>query len=143
MQNVTLLHSIFSEEARVLAKEKVETFPKNTPLRKIVDTMAGKNIGCVVIEEYGRPIGIFTERDLLRKVMTKGINLDLEPVEKHMTSNPVSVGMEAPVMTLLTKMRAGNFRHMLLTDDEGILTGVASVRDVLNYLVDAIARSKA
>ena len=141
MANIILVNTVFAEETRSLLKnEQVASFEKGTPLRKVVEVMTEKNIGCVVITGYGRPIGIFTERDLLRKVVGK-VNVDTELVDKHMTPHPVCVGLKTPIMDVMTKMRKGNFRHLVLTDDDGMLSGIISVKDLLNCLVDNIAKS--
>src|SRR3954462_8658112 len=123
MQNIILVNTVFAEETRAIVKsDQVASFEKGTPLRKVVDVMTEKNIGCVVITGYGRPIGIFTERDLLRKVVGKTANLDTDTVDKHMTPHPVCIGLKTPIIEVMTKMRKGNFRHLVLTDEDGMLS---------------------
>jgi CBS domain-containing protein len=142
MSNLSVLHPLFEQPTgKLLKSEQVASFPKGAPLRQVVSAMAEKNYGCAVITDYGRPVGIFTERDLLRKVVSQKLDLDQELVEKHMTAHPVCVGVETPVKEVMKKMRAGKFRHLVLTDDDGMLSGILSVKDVLDYLVDGITKS--
>ncbi|HUP57179.1 MAG TPA: CBS domain-containing protein [Bdellovibrionota bacterium] len=142
MQNLSIVPSAFFEAIQGLAsRDSLVKFPRATPLSTIVKTMAERNIGCVVITDYDRPTGIFTERDLMRKIVGQKLDLDQELVEKHMTSHPVCIGAETAVIDAMNKMTQGKFRHLVLTDDEGLVSGVISVRDLLNFLAKTITEA--
>ncbi|MCE4627970.1 MAG: CBS domain-containing protein [Desulfurococcales archaeon] len=93
--------------------------------------MAELGVGALpVIDEEGRLVGIFTERDLLVRVVAKGLDPTKIRVGEVMTPNPVTVGPDEPVeeaLRLMAKIRA---RHLPVVDEKGRLVGIVSIRDL-------------
>ncbi len=97
-----------------------------------VKVMYSNNIGSVVIvDERNRPVGIFTERDLMRAIANrKDLN---EPVEKLGTyGNLITVRRNSPIGEVAEKMVKNNIRHVIVVGSEGELVGVISIRDIIN-----------
>jgi CBS domain-containing protein len=92
--------------------------------------MADHRVGAIpVIEEDGRLAGLFTERDLLNRVVAKGlIPSDLRLAEV-MTANPITVSAEASLVTSLRLMFEHKFRHLPVVEGEHVI-GVLSCRDI-------------
>jgi CBS domain-containing protein len=107
-------------------------------VRDVVRVMYENSIGSIVIvDDVGRPIGIFTERDLLRLV-AQGASLD-SPVDTVMSRDLVVVkGVEGVVRAAML-MSEHRVRHLPVVDDEGKLVGVISVRDVVDALRGILA----
>jgi CBS domain-containing protein len=107
-------------------------------VRDVVRVMYENSIGSIVIvDDVGRPIGIFTERDLLRLV-AQGASLD-SPVDSVMSRDLVVVkGVEGVVRAAML-MSEHRIRHLPVVDDEGKLVGVISVRDVVDALRGILA----
>jgi len=104
------------------------------PLREAVDVMREHRVGCVLVVEDGRLVGIVTERDLLLKLE----RADLEqPVANLMTPDPDVLSADDPIAYALNRMADGGYRHIPLVDGEGRPTGIVSVRDVVQYLADS------
>jgi CBS domain-containing protein len=108
------------------------------PVRDVVRVMYENSIGSIVIvDDVGRPIGIFTERDLLR-LAAQGASLD-SPVDTVMSRDLVVVkGVEGVVRAAML-MSEHRVRHLPVVDDEGKLVGVISVRDVVDALRGILA----
>ncbi len=110
--------------------------PDNT-VKDAIKVMAEHNIGAVIIvDEQFRPIGIFTERDLLIRVCAKNLDPDKTKLKDVMTPNPVTITDDTPVMQALELMMNYGFRHLPIVDDKGILVGVVSLRDLSKPMVE-------
>ena len=93
-------------------------------------------IGSVLVLEGGRLVGIFTERDVLRRVVGVGLDPRRALVSDVMTSNLVTITPATTVeeaMTLFTEKRC---RHLPVLVD-GRIVGLASIGDITRWMVDA------
>ena len=70
----------------------VKTVAKTATLREAVKIMDENNIGVLAIVKEGKAKGVLTERDVLRRVVAKNLDLDKVTVEEIMTKNPVTIG---------------------------------------------------
>lgn len=105
------------------------------PVAEAVALMRQHAVGCVLICEQGRLAGIFTERDLLCRVLAPGRGLDM-PLSACMTPRPVSVQPSASIGTALARMEEGGYRHLPVTDCSGRAVGILSVKRIVHYLVE-------
>lgn len=100
-----------------------------------VAAMREWNTGCLLITALGRLVGIFTERDLLVRLLAPGKPLDA-PIRACMTPNPVIVSPKDSVRTAVKRMQKGGYRHLPVVDEAGRPVGVLSARRVVHYLVE-------
>lgn len=100
-----------------------------------IEAMRSASVGCTVVTEHGIPIGVFTERDVLLKVLGGGLPLST-PISEVMTSRPKLIKERHSVATVIRTMHEGGFRHLPVVDASGCLQGVVSVKRVVEYLVD-------
>jgi CBS domain-containing protein len=108
--------------------------PSNT-VAAAVALMREKKVGCLLVCRGDRVVGIFTERDLLRKVLAAGKPLTL-PVSDVMTLDPVQVHRKDPIGAVIRRMEEGGYRHLPVVDDAGRPVGVLSVKRIVHYLVE-------
>jgi CBS domain-containing protein len=108
------------------------TSPDGT-LREAIQTMRDHRVGCVLVVEGARLVGIVTERDLLLKLEDADLT---RPVRELMTADPETLSTDDPIAYALNRMADGGYRHVPLVDAEGRPTGIVSVKDVVNYLAD-------
>ncbi len=111
------------------------TVAPSEPLAAAIERMRESSSGCAVVTERGRPIGIFTERDVLTKMLAGSLPLDT-PIADVMTSDPRVIREGCSVAAVIKTMHEGGFRHMPVVDVSGCLKGVVSVKRVVEYLVD-------
>jgi len=114
---------------------------QSTSLRQAIDRMAAEKIGCVLVVDGDRLVGVFTERDVLTKVVDRPLDLERIPVEQLMTREPECLSPDEPMAYALNKMTVGGFRHVPLVDAEGRPAGLVSMRDIVEYIVDLFPRS--
>lgn len=104
-------------------------------VRHAAGKMRDERVGTLlVIDDYGRPAGLVTDRDLVTRVMGPGRDPDTTPVSQVMTARPVSVAEDTPVEAALSLMRTVACRRLVVTDQEGRITGVVSLDDVLTLM---------
>jgi CBS domain-containing protein len=105
-----------------------------TPVGDVLKLMVEKRIGCVIVADGNRPLGIFSERDALRKLNTAAPSLAARPVSDFMTPNPQSLVADAKIAFALQRMDVGGYRHLPVVDQRGDLVGIISARDILRHL---------
>ena len=111
------------------------TIDADEPTSAAVAAMREWNVGCLLVTEAGRLVGIFTERDLLTRVLAPGRSFHA-PIRQYMTPDPVSVAPKDSVRTVVKRMQKGGYRHLPVVDEEGRPVGVLSARRVVHYLVE-------
>ena len=112
----------------------VHTVGPETKVLEAARDMHRLNIGAMVVMQDGAPSGLFTERDLLVRVVTEGADPQKVPVSAVMTSKVMTVSPEAPVEVAALLMHKRGFRHLLVVED-GKLLGILSLRDILEGLL--------
>jgi len=106
------------------------------PTDTVIDTirmMREHRIGCVLVIERERLLGIVTERDFIMKL---GQGDEKRSVRDFMTPDPEVLSLDAPIVYALNKMSVGGFRHVPLVDDAGRPVGVVSAKDIIDYIAD-------
>ncbi|MEM0015729.1 MAG: CBS domain-containing protein [Saccharolobus sp.] len=117
-------------------KNNVIVVDKNTTLRDVAKIMTENNVGSVIVVDNGKPIGIITERDIVRAI---GRNKDLNnKAEEIMTSSLITIKEDSPITGALSLMRSYNIRHLPVIDNEGNLKGIISIRDIARAIDDAL-----
>ncbi len=107
-----------------------------TSVRGAIDRMNQNRAGCVLVEDKDRLVGIFTERDVLTRIVGSGLDLERTPVGEVMTRDPECLSPDERAAYALNKMNVGGFRHIPLVDDDGHAVGVVSMRNVVDYMVE-------
>ncbi|KAF0243678.1 MAG: putative signal transduction [Planctomycetota bacterium] len=92
------------------------------------------NVGAAPVVKDGVLVGIFTERDLLKRVVAAGKNAKTLAVSKVMTKNPVTAIPRLTVLEGLGVMREHQCRHLPLVED-GKLLGIVSQRDIIHAIL--------
>ncbi len=105
------------------------------PVAQALELMRRDNVGCLVVCQGEHVVGIFTERDLLRRVLASGKPLTT-PVGECMTRDPVVVRPKEPVAAAIRRMEEGGYRHLPVVEESGKLVGVLSVKRIVHYLVE-------
>ena len=92
--------------------------------------MAEARCGSLLVVGGGRLLGIFTERDLLVRVVAAGLDPDRTPLGGVMTADPGTIGADEPVEEAVRRMDGGSFRHLPVVEGDGRVLGVLSTRDI-------------
>lgn len=135
-------------DARLL-QEPLTLLPSRPPLalsqsatvKDAMQAMKRRHRGCVLITEDGTIrsplVGIFTERDVLLKIIDSGRNPATVQLTEVMTPEPESLPIDAKLAWALNMMSVGGFRHLPVTDERGWPAFILSVRDIVEFLVES------
>lgn len=100
-----------------------------------VCAMVERNIGAVPVVHNGQLVGIFSERDLMRRVVAEGRDTRSTCMAEVMTDDPLTVSTNEDVGNCMALMRRHGFRHLPVCH-EGHLIGIVSLRDILLHDLD-------
>ncbi len=117
------------EELRAFDRSSLVTVEATMTVHEAVKTMAGKAIGAVLIVENEKVAGIFTERDLMNKVVARDLDCSTTRISDVMTRDPKTARVDDEAIDCLELMAEGGFRHLPVVDAGGRPIGMVSQRD--------------
>lgn len=140
-QSLTQLEGPASDMERAITKHAVRalapkipvTVSAHTTVREAVATLVDHKIGCLLVEDDGKVTGIFTERDVLNRVLPDRATLD-QPVSSVMTAAPQTITVEDSIAYAMHEMAVGGYRHLPVADADGTAAGIISARDLVRFL---------
>lgn len=97
---------------------------------ELARAMVDRNIGAVPVLRDGELVGIFSERDLMKRVVVAGLDPKTTLVGQVMTEDPLTVGPNEELETCMVLMRRHGFRHIPICDGT-LLKGILSLRDLM------------
>ena len=132
---------LLQEPVTVLSTRSPLIFAASAPTSEAMRAMQSEHSGVVLITadgDAGSPLlGIFTERDILLRVINRGRNPAETPLKEVMSADPEFLQADAKVAWVLNMMSVGGFRHVPVVNVRGCPVAVISVRDVVEFLVEA------
>jgi CBS domain-containing protein len=136
---MTRLKNACDQRVSVLPTDDYVAVSPHTPLSHAIEAMKTDEGGCVIVSEDGRVAGIFTERDLLTRVL--GQNVDLEsPISTWMQTGVETLSSEATIGDAVRLMNEKSFRNIPLVKN-GELVGSISVFDIITYLAECYPKA--
>ena len=114
----------------LLTNREVYTVKKGTNIKDAINYMAEKRVGLVPVMDDGKLVGVFSERDLVQRVISKNKSLEETKVEDVMSTKLLIAETHEPNESVLAKMKEANTRHILIIEEEKLI-GVLSMRDLL------------
>lgn len=112
-------------------KHDILAFPSTALVSDIAQKMAERNVGAVPIIDNGRLVGIFSERDMVKRVVAAGLDATKTPVHDVMTPDPQTASPDDWVSDAVEFMIQGHYRHLPIVGHEGELVGFLSQRDFM------------
>jgi two-component system NtrC family sensor kinase len=102
-------------------------------IHETIALMIKHGSGAVIVTAQNQPVGIFTERDVLKRVATKELNLTKIPIEQVMTAPLIAMPRSALVGDVLAEMYRRDIRNMPVSGDPGKLLGLVAMPEILQY----------
>lgn len=131
--NSPIERMILRDPVSVLEPRAPVVVPADTSVAQAIGFMSRHKVGCMLVMEHDTLVGIFTERDVLRKIAPRAKELAVLPIRDFMTPAPETLDLGDKVAFALHRMDVGNYRHVPILH-EGRVAGVVSIRDVLRYV---------
>lgn len=110
----------------------IKCAPDETVYEAVVG-MAYRHCGAVAVVEDEKLVGIFTERDLLARVVGQGRDVESTKISDVMSTNIETATSQDSIVLCMGRMDHGRFRHMPVVNDEGHLIGMLSQRDFIAH----------
>ena len=127
------------QRVRVLPTDDYIAVSPFTPLAQAIEAMKGGEGGCVIISDDGRVAGIFTERDLLTRIVGQSVDLN-SPISEWMQPAVETLSTHATVGDAVKLMNDRSFRNVPLVKN-GELVGSISVFDIITYLAECYPKA--
>lgn len=121
--------------SNLLKGQSVVSVGPDQVVLEVARVMVEHNIGAVPVLSQGQLIGIFSERDLMNRVVVAGRDPARTRVREVMTDDPLTVAPDDELETCMTLMRRHSFRHLLVCQGRQ-LRGIVSLRDLLLHDLD-------
>lgn len=114
-----------------MQRRKVLKAPPETLVSKAAKLMAAKNVGALMVVEGGRLVGIFTERDVVFRVVARGLDARTTAVSEVMSPAPHTIHPDKPFGSALLVMHENGFRHLPVVEN-GKPIGIVSSRSAMD-----------
>ena len=122
----------------IMTEDVLSVAPEDT-LGEVATKMVERSVGSVVVADFGRIVGVLTERDIMRAVAARTHSSDAR-VREWMTADPVTATADTTVQEAAATMFDNGFRHLPIVDGERAI-GIVSIRDVAEWSVDRVRES--
>jgi CBS domain-containing protein len=134
---------MFSQRIRdVMEREKLLTAPPQTTVSEAATSMATRKVGAIMVVEGRRLVGIFTERDVVTRVIARGLDVRSTRLADVMTADPKTMSPEKSFGYAMLMMHEGGFRHVPVIEN-GEPVGIVSARNALDPdLEEFVAESR-
>ena len=122
MAGIVLVRDVMSKELRVVRPD--------TSVKEVVATLNKFDIGSIVVVQSERPVGIITERDILRRALRASLVPEALVARQIMTSPVITIDQSASIDEAATLMTRKNVKKLVTTDGEKI-TGMLTLTDIV------------
>lgn len=119
----------------LIQDRKVHTLQASESVMTAALYMTRWNIGAVPVMDRDQLVGMFSERDMLTRVVAADRNPEMTRIHEVMTANPFVVGPDDTIERCMLAMKQHGFRHLPVCDGERFI-GFVSLRDLLLYDLD-------
>jgi len=113
--------------------QPVITTKTDTSVREAAELMSKKNVGSIVVTYEGKPVGIVTERDIVERVVAKGLDASKLQMKGIMSKSLITTKGDIPIIEAIRMMQKNNIRRLLIMENKKLI-GIVTQRDLLRAL---------
>jgi signal-transduction protein with cAMP-binding, CBS, and nucleotidyltransferase domain len=127
---------MLSNKVSEIMTTNLTTAAISTSIFDVMKKMAAEDVGRIIVTDNEVPVGIFTERDVLRRVVNSDMDAKATAIKEVMTSPIRAVREETHIVEAFGKMFRGKYRHLLVRGKRGRIVGIVSMRRILKLAVE-------
>jgi len=127
---------MLSNKVSEIMTTNLTAVPVDASVFEVVERMVTEDVGRVIITDADVPVGIFTEKDVLKRVVSADLDLRTTKIQEVMTSPVRAVVEETRIVDAFARMYRGKYRHLLVRGRRGKIIGILSMRRILNLAVE-------
>ena len=127
---------MLSNKVSEIMTTNLTTAPVSATVFEAMETMVAEDVGRIIIADNEVPVGIFTEKDVLKRVVGASIDAKKVDIKSVMTAPIRAVREETHIVDAFARMFRGKFRHLLVRGRRGKIIGIVSMRRILNLAVE-------
>ena len=127
---------MLSNKVSEIMTTELVTAPVAANVLSVMETMVVNDVGRIIITDDEVPVGIFTEKDVLKRVVGAQIDSSTTGIRAVMTTPVRAVREETLIVDAFARMYRGKFRHLLVRGRHGKIAGIVSMRRILNIAVE-------
>ena len=107
---------------------------EETSIQSVIESMQTTHSSCILLVNNDKITGIFTERDVVTKIVSRNVDLENEKICDYMTNNPETLQPDDSIAFVLNKMADGGFRHIPIVHSESKDIFIISMQDIINSI---------
>jgi signal-transduction protein with cAMP-binding, CBS, and nucleotidyltransferase domain len=127
---------VLSNKVSEIMTTNLTTASVTSSIQQVLEMMVAADVGRIIVTDKEIPVGIFTEKDVLKRVVNNKSDPTKSPIKEVMTSPIRSVREETHIVEALGKMYRGKYRHLLVRGRRGKIVGIVSMRRILGLAVE-------
>jgi signal-transduction protein with cAMP-binding, CBS, and nucleotidyltransferase domain len=127
---------MLSNRVSEIMTTNLTTAPATASVFNVIETMIAEDVGRIILTDNDVPVGIFTEKDALKRVVHPGIAARKTAIKDVMTAPVRAVREETHIIEAFGRMYRGKYRHLLVRGRRGKIIGIVSMRRILNIAVE-------
>ncbi len=127
---------MLSNKVSEIMTTQLTTAPVSATVFQVMEIMVAEDVGRIIIADNEVPVGVFTEKDVLKRVVGASIDAKKVDIKSVMTAPIRAVREETHIVDAFARMYRGKFRHLLVRGRRGKIIGIVSMRRILNLAVE-------
>jgi signal-transduction protein with cAMP-binding, CBS, and nucleotidyltransferase domain len=127
---------MLSNKVSEIMTTTLTTAPISATVFQVIEMMVAEDVGRIIIVDNEVPVGIFTEKDVLKRAVGTNIDARTAGIKSVMTSPIRAVREETHIIDAFGRMFRGKYRHLLVRGRRGKIIGIVSMRRILNLAVE-------
>ena len=125
-----------NKPVRTFMTKSVVTLSDKTKISAAAKLMAERSISCIIIvNKTNKPLGIVTERDIVRRVLFANTNAKETDLGSIMSSPVITVSKDTNIFDAMTKMQKNKIRRLVVINERGTLIGLVTQTDIFRGII--------